>query len=822
LQRGKNKTLQSLFRLTTLLGRTMDLSVETQVFMTWLIEEVKPERSALFMVDEKKKEFLLLHSCGFKLEEGLSFPIGIDIWHWLEERGALILKEKDPRRYIVPMMIEDQLIGVICMVSASKSVESIREEHFLLETASGFLAPVIRNIWRYSRVEKEVEERTASLNEAKRRLEAEIAEKNAIEGKLQEERNILRSLIDSALDYIYIKDQESQFLVANKGVAYLMGVNEPEQLIGKTDFDFYPERLAKRYFADEQEIIKTGKPVIAREEPLLDLRSGREGCQLTTKVPLRNKEGKIIGIVGIGRDITELKQFEDKLIEDKRVIEAIMETAPVLIVLTDPEGRIILINKACEELTGYTHEEVKGKSISELFLPEEWVSVVKERFSNPLNPELLKPHQNPWITSSGEKRLIEWRCAPIELSGYVKPCILGVGTDITEHKQLEEQFLQAQKMEAIGRLAGGVAHDFNNMLTAILGYAQLAMEMLERENQIYSYIKEIAKAGERASSLTRQLLAFSRRQILQPQNLDLNNLISNLEKMLKRLIGEDIELVIVPGSDIGCIRADPGQLEQVIMNLVVNARDAMPGGGKLTIETLNVYLDEAYLKTHAGVKPGNYVMLAVSDTGIGMNKEVLSHMFEPFFTTKEVGKGTGLGLSTVYGIVKQSGGNIWVYSEPGKGSTFKIYLPVVEEMVGTVREEEAQAKDIHGNETVLVIEDDDQVREIARGSLSSYGYNVILAGKSEEALSISSGYNGFIHIAVIDVVMPGMNGQELAEKLRLQRPQMKVLYMSGYTDNTIVHYGVLERGVPFIQKPFSPEKLVEKVREVLDSEDYHN
>jgi PAS domain S-box-containing protein len=814
----KNRVLQSLFRLTTLLGRTLDLLIEARVFMTWLVEEVKPKHAALFIVDEKKKEFLLVHSCGFKLEGDLSFPIGFDIWRWLEEKGNTILKEGDPRRYIVPMMIEAQLIGAICIISSHRSVESIREEQILLETASGCLAPVIRNIWRYSLLEKQVEERTALLGEAKRKLEAEVGARIALEEKLLEERNLLRSLIDSVPDFIYVKDRDGRFLVGNNAVTHLMGLENPEQLIGKTDFDFYPEELAKRYFDDEQEIVRTGKPIIDREEPLLDLSLGREGWILTTKVPLKDREGRVVGIVGIGRDITKLKEYENELIEDKLFIEAIMATAPVLIVLTDPDGRIVLFNKACERLTGYTSEEVKGKSISELFLPEDWVLVVQKRFINPYDPELLKPHQNPWITKSGEERLIEWRCAPVELSGYAKPCVLGIGLDITEHKKLEEQFLQAQKMEAIGRLAGGVAHDFNNMLTAILGYAQLAIEKLDSENPIHGYIKEIGQAGERAASLTRQLLAFSRKQILQPQVLNLNTLVTNLEKMIRRLVGEDIELIIILNPEIGCVRADPAQLEQVIMNLVVNARDAMPGGGKIAIETLNVYLDEKYAESHVGVKPGDYVMLAVSDTGVGMNREVLSHIFEPFFTTKEMGKGTGLGLSTVYGIVKQSGGNIWVYSEPGKGASFKIYLPMVGEVAEPVKKDEGGVKDIRGTETVLIVEDDDQVREIARWSLNYYGYNVIVANRPEEALDISSEFKGFIHITVTDVVMPGMSGQELVAKLRIQRPEMRVLYMSGYTDNTIVHYGILERGVPFIQKPFSPENFVGKVREVLDSE----
>ena len=386
-----------------------------------------------------------------------------------------------------------------------------------------------------------------------------------------------------------------------------------------------------------------------------------------------------------------------------------------------------------------------------------------------------------------------------------------------ERKKLEEQLRQAQKMEAIGQLTGGIAHDFNNMLTVIIGYSELMLQRLKADDPLRSEVEQVKEAGVRASLLTRQLLAFSRKQVLQPRVLDLNAVLTNMDRMLQRLIGEDIDLVTVPAPGLGRVLADPGQIEQVIMNLAVNARDAMPQGGKLTIETANVELDEAYARQHGPVQPGPYVMLAVSDTGCGMDAETQARIFEPFFTTKEVGKGTGLGLSTVYGIVKQSSGDIWVYSEPGRGTTFKIYLPWVEGAVDTVEPGVAPARDVRGSETILLVEDDVGIRRLVRQVLAERGYWVLEAIHGTHAIQISEQNTVPIHLLATDLVMPGMSGRELAEHLKPSRPNMKVLFMSGYTDKAIVHHGELDPGTAYLQKPFTPDALARKVREVLDS-----
>ena len=390
--------------------------------------------------------------------------------------------------------------------------------------------------------------------------------------------------------------------------------------------------------------------------------------------------------------------------------------------------------------------------------------------------------------------------------------------DVTERRALEQQLQQSQKMEAVGRLAGGIAHDFNNLLMVISGYSEFLLDRLGPDPALRGPAQEIAGASQRASSLTRQLLAFSRKQMLAPKILDLNGVVTENLKMLTRVIGEDIDLLMVPASSLGAVRADAGQIDQVIMNLAVNARDAMPSGGKLTIETSNVSLDEEYARFHAPLRAGEYVMLSISDTGLGMDSETQSHIFEPFFTTKGP-KGTGLGLSTVYGIVKQSGGYIWVYSEPGKGSTFKIYLPRVAERVEpaqvVVPEEPAFTEP--GTETILLAEDEANLRYLARQFLEKQGYRVIEAVDGAAAMQIAVAHEGIIHLLLTDVIMPGMNGRELAQRISEIRPNTKVLYMSGYTENVIGHNGTLDADVRLLQKPFTLRDLKNTVREVLDS-----
>jgi nitrogen-specific signal transduction histidine kinase len=388
--------------------------------------------------------------------------------------------------------------------------------------------------------------------------------------------------------------------------------------------------------------------------------------------------------------------------------------------------------------------------------------------------------------------------------------------DITERRSLEQQLRQSQKMEAVGRLAGGVAHDFNNLLTVIKGYSELMLEQTAPGGPLRAEAEEVKKAADRAASLTRQLLAFSRQQVLAPRILDLNAAVGNIEQMLRRLLGEDIELSTVLGEKLGQVKADPGQVEQVIMNLAVNSRDAMSRGGKLTIETANVALDESYMREHGGVKSGRYVMLAVSDTGTGMDEETRSRIFEPFFTTKEMGKGTGLGLSTVYGIVKQSEGYIWVYSEAGQGTTFKVYLPRVDESADESQKMAALGSGDRGTETILLVEDEDGVRALVKQVLSRQGYTVIETRHGREALQECERHSGPIPLLLTDVVLPQMSGRELAERLKALRPDIKVLYMSGYTDDAILRHGVIDQETAFLQKPFTTSVLARKVREVLD------
>jgi len=499
-----------------------------------------------------------------------------------------------------------------------------------------------------------------------------------------------------------------------------------------------------------------------------------------------------------------------------KLVTALLESASQAIIGIDRGGRIVLINRRAEEMFGYTREELLGARI-EILLPES----KRATHSHDRDDYFARPHTRPMgigMDLAGRRK--DGSEVPVEVSlsyGEIDEGVFAIAfvSDISQRKHLEEQLLHAQKMEAVGRLAGGVAHDFNNMLTVISGYNRMILDELSTMDPLRGYAEEILKAADRAGALTNQLLAFSRRQIMQPRVINVNSVLMQTQKMLQRLIGEDIELHLNLGTNVGNIRADPGHVEQAIVNLALNARDAMPLGGRLAIETDAVTLDEHYAKTHMGVKPGDFTMIAVTDTGHGMDAETRRHIFEPFFTTKEKGKGTGLGLATVYGMVKQTGGDIWVYSEPGQGTTFKLYFPRVFEPLSETTGANPSLTRRSGGETILVVEDEQAVRELTVRILEQLGYAILTACSGAEALEICGAHTGHIDLLLTDVVMPNMSGRQLADHLQVSRPQTKVLFLSGYTENTVVHHGVLDAGVDFLPKPFSRENLSRKLREVL-------
>ena len=531
-------------------------------------------------------------------------------------------------------------------------------------------------------------------------------------------------------------------------------------------------------------------------------------------VPVRNEHGDVYRIAGVALDITERKRAEDDLRDSERRLRTLFETVNLIVLGLDSQGTVDYVNPFLLQLTGYARDEALGSNWVERFLPTAQQAEMSGVFLELLERDIHPHYRNPIVTKAGEERMISWHNTVLRDAQGRPTGTLSIGEDITEHQRLEEQFRQAQKMEAVGRLAGGVAHDFNNMLTVITSYSTLLLDDMDPTDARREDLEEIRKAAAGAAGLTRQLLAFSRQQVLELRVLDLNEIVGGAGKMLQRLIGEDIALVTVLAPDLGSVKADPGQIEQVIMNLAVNARDAMPDGGKLTIETSNVELGEAYTLEHRPVSPGAYVLLSVSDAGTGMDEATKAHLFEPFFTTKEKGRGTGLGLATVYGIVKQSGGFVWVYSEPGHGTTLKIYLPRVNEAPPDLphgRSPEA----LHGTETILLAEDSAGVRAVAREVLQRNGYAVIQASDGRAALELAAAHSGPIHLLVTDVIMPGMSGRQLADRLRDERPELKVLFVSGYTDDAIIRHGILEPGIAFLQKPFTPDALARKVREVL-------
>jgi len=502
----------------------------------------------------------------------------------------------------------------------------------------------------------------------------------------------------------------------------------------------------------------------------------------------------------------------------ERLLHQIIDANPNLIFVKDWDGRFVLANQALAEIYGTTVKGVLGKTDADFNPNAEEVAHFLHDDRDVMssgNPKFVseEPVTNP---ETKQTRWFQTIKMPLRLPGEYSVTLLGVATEITERKELEQQLLQSQKMEAVGQLAGGVAHDFNNILTAIVGYADLLAAELRGDSRQLEDVEEIRKAARRAAALTRQLLSFSRKEVLEPKIIDVNDVVMNLDKMLRSLISENIELKTMLADDIDAARVDPNQLEQVIMNLAINARDAMPEGGTLTVETANATLDDDYASRHVSVIPGDYVMIAVTDTGCGMSEEIKARIFEPFFTTKPAGRGTGLGLSTVYGIVKQSGGNIWLYSEPGKGTTFKIYLPAIEALPEDIGKAAPVEVTRRGKGTVLLVEDDEQLRRLTHRALAAQGYEVLEADRGRAALDGARRHQGTIELLLTDIVMPDTNGRKLADTLRAARPGLKVLYMSGYPDRAIVNNGMLEPGDAYIAKPFTTEAITRKVRELLE------
>jgi PAS domain S-box-containing protein len=650
-----------------------------------------------------------------------------------------------------------------------------------------------------------------AFDEMAESFEKKEAGRKHAEEALRESERKYRDLVDNALVGVYKTNLRGEIIYANEALLRIFEYDSPEEMMASGVVPRYKHPEERERFINP---LKKAGHVKSFDAELLT-KTGRIKNVLISGT----LDGEIIS--GMVLDITERKQVEEALRESEERYRSLFNDVPVGLYRTTPGGRILDANHTLAQLLGYPdRESLLAITTFDTYVDQK---VHAQRRASMDRDGILRNFEYQLRRCDGSIIWVEGNSKTI-LDGEGKVLYYeGTLADITERKKaeqelsdLQEQLRQSQKMEAIGRLAGGIAHDFNNLLTVIKGYSQLSLIELKEEDPVRANVEETKKAADRAADLVRQLLAFSRRQIMEMKVIDLNGLLQDLEKMLQRVIGEEIDLVTQLDRDLGRIKVDPGQMEQVIMNLAVNAKDAMPNGGKLFIETANAELDEAYARTHIAVIPGRYVRLSITDTGVGIKPEVRNRVFEPFFTTKEKGKGTGLGLSTVYGIVKQSGGNIWVYSEPGQGTTIKIYLPRVDEPLAELREKTTKQELPRGKETILIVEDDGEVRKLAAQILEGQGYKVLKASDGGEALRLFKEKEQPVHLVLSDVVMPGMSGRELARRVMLIHPKIKVLYMSGYTDHAIVHRGFLKEGVDYVQKPFTVDGLARKVREVLD------
>ena len=647
-----------------------------------------------------------------------------------------------------------------------------------------------------------------------RGADIDITARKQAEAALAAHLEFLRLLLDTIPNPIFFKDAQGAYLGCNRAFEDFLGVTRQE-IVGKSVYDLSPKELADEYHRMDVEAFQTTGTQVY--ESRVQAADGARRHVVFHKATFPDPTGGVGGLVGMITDITGLKQAEAELRQSEQRFRLMAETIQdVFWIATPTLDRVIYVSPAYEQVWGRSCQELyqHPQRLMESIHPEDRdralaTMVAAREQGSPSD------HEYRIIKPDGVVRWIHDRGFPVRDDQGRVTLFTGVATDVTERKALEEQLLQAQKMEAVGRLAGGVAHDFNNLLMAITGYGELMRAKVLKDDPLYGYLENILKAGDRAAALTQQLLTFSRQKIVHPQVIDLNRVVLDLEPMLRRLIGEDLHLEVVTDRRLGAVKADPGQMGQVIMNLVVNARDAMPQGGRLTLKTAPVNFTVGCHSRFGLTPPGPYVMLEVEDTGVGMDEATQAHVFEPFFTTKEPGKGTGLGLSTVYGIVKQSGGYLDLESSPGAGSTFTIYLPRLEAIVEAPKAKIPLTASFRGEETILLVEDEDVLRGLLAKFLRLYGYTVLEARHGGEALLTCERHQGPIHVMVTDVVMPQMSGRELADRLTPLRPEMKVLYMSGYTEEALVQHGVADLSVAFLQKPFKPIELARRVHAVL-------
>lgn len=694
-----------------------------------------------------------------------------------------------------------------------------REEHPVLIALAGnpvhgrvlgLRSPTAVSRWISVDCEPVFDEKTATVQQVVTTFVDLTPLEHAHEALRQSEQRF-RGLVETTSDWVWEVDENFVYTYASPRVQDMLGY-EPEAVLGKTPFDFMPPEEARRISQVAAGIARLRSPFKALENLNLH-KSGRLVVLETSGLPFFDEAGRFRGYRGIDRDISDRKQAEESLRASEAFLRSITDLIPSRIAYVDREQRYRFVNNRYGEWFGCRREELIGRHAKDVLGASLY--------------ERIQPYIDA-VLSGREVRyeldLAQGEGTPRHLSVVYVPHygqegeILGFFAsleDITERKRLEDQLRQSQKMEAVGVLAGGIAHDFNNLLTIINGYSQIVLEQLDPHDPISPSIEEVAHAGARAASLTQQLLAFSRKQMLQQRVLDLNALVAGFEMMVRHMVEESIEVRIDLDPDLARVKADPTQLEQVLMNLVVNSRDAMPDGGRLTIETRNVRLDADQTEGQAEAQPRNYVMLAVTDTGHGMDADTQARIFEPFFTTKAIGRGTGLGLSTTYGIVKQSGGHISVESEPGRGAKFKIFLPAIDEVGEAVRSPIIGSNARAETGTVLLVEDEPAVRRMVRLALMRSGYAVLDAPDGQAALELAGQYQGDIDLLLTDVVMPGLGGLKLAERLVQQRPEMKVLYISGYAEGAVADHGLPDVGADLLQKPFATDDLVRKVGKLL-------